>query len=110
MAKVITVENGLQAREEINKLVTQGYDKEHIYLFAHSDDREKDIAEALDIETAGMSDTGFFKGMKNLVAKRGDELRSEFQGVGLSQQEADEYEKVLDEGRLVLVAQDATDK
>ncbi|SIT70774.1 general stress protein [Edaphobacillus lindanitolerans] len=106
MVKVLSVENGVQARDEIEKLVNQGYDKDDIYLFAHYQEREDDLAKALDVETPGIGETGFFQTMKNFVAKRGDELRSEFEGVGLSKQEADQYEKVLDEGKLVLVAQD----
>ncbi|AMX00829.1 general stress protein [Rummeliibacillus sp. G93] len=103
MVTKITVENAVQAKEEIEKLEAQGYSRDDVYVFAHYQEREDDIADALDTAEVGMKEQGFFKSMKNLVAKRGDELRTEMQAVGLSEAEADAGEKELDQGKLVLV-------
>ncbi len=97
----LTVENALQAKKEIEKLESQGYHEDHIYLFAHDPKRQHDIADALDTEDP---DAGFINKLKNFTSSRGDQLRSEMQSVGLTEQEADQYEEVLDTGKLVIVA------
>lgn len=104
MNTVKVCENGVQAKEMISQLAAQGYDKENIYLFAHGKEREKDLTDALDTGDVGISEQGLVDSVKNIFNKRGDELRSEFEAVGLSQEEAEKYEKVLDGGELVLVA------
>ena len=104
MAVKLTVENALQAKTEIDKLVAQGYEHDDIYIFAHDKKRSKDITDALDTESVGMKDQGFLNSMKNMTSSRGDELRAKLAAAGLSDQEAEEYEEVLDEGKLVIVA------
>ena len=97
----LTVENALQAKKEIEKLETQGYDDDNIFLFAHDPKRQHDIADALDAEDP---DSGFMNKLKNLTTSRGDQVRSEMQAVGLTKQEADQYEEELDKGKLLIVA------
>ncbi|MGO1060259.1 general stress protein [Planococcus sp. FY231025] len=97
----LTVENALQAKSEIERLESQGYDDDDIYIFAHDPRRQHDIAEALDAEDA---DSGFMSKLKNLTTSRGDQLRSEMQSVGLTKEEADQYEEELDKGKLVIIA------
>ena len=104
MTVKLTVENALQAKAEIEKLETQGYTHDDIYIFAHDKNRSKDITNALDTEKVGMKEQGFLDSMKNMTSSRGDELRAKMSSVGLSDQEAEQYEKELDTGKLVLVA------
>ncbi|RST77020.1 general stress protein [Siminovitchia acidinfaciens] len=104
MNTIKVCENGLQAKDMINELTAQGYDRENIYLFAHGEERSKDLTDALDTGEVGIGEQGLIDSVKNIFNKRGDELRSEFEAVGLSHEEASKYEKVLDGGELVLVA------
>ncbi|MFX3675146.1 MAG: general stress protein [Paenisporosarcina sp.] len=104
MTLKLTVENALQAKMEIEKLETQGFTHDDIYIFAHDKDRSKDITNALDTESVGMKEQGFLNSMKNMTSSRGDELRAKMAAVGLSTQEAEQYEKELDKGKLVLIA------
>ncbi|MDN7243181.1 general stress protein [Planococcus sp. N028] len=104
MTLKLTVENALQAKSEVEKLLSQGYDDDNIYIFAHDKRRETDINEALDTESVGMKEQGFLNGMKNMTSSRGDELRAKMSAVGLSDQEAEEYEEELDKGKLVIIA------
>lgn len=104
MNTVKICENGVQAQEMVNQLTAEGYDKDHIYLFAHGEERSKDLTNALDTGNVGISEQGLVDSVKNIFNKRGDELRSEFEAVGLSKEEAAKYERVLDNGELVLVA------
>ncbi|MFS0574741.1 general stress protein [Sporosarcina sp. 179-K 3D1 HS] len=99
-----TVENAVQAKKEIENLVTQGYTHDDIYIFAHDKKRADHITDALDTENVGMSEQGFLDSMKNMFSSRGDELRSKMEAVGLTEQEAADAEKELDQGKLVLIA------
>jgi len=100
----LTVENALQAKTEIEKLETQGFTHDDIYIFAHDRARTEDITNALETERVGIKEQGFLDSMKNMTRSRGDELRTKLASVGLSDQEAESYEKELDKGKLVVVA------
>lgn len=104
MTVKMTVENALQAKTEIEKLETQGFTHDDIYIFAHYKERAKDITEALETESVGMKEQGFLDSMKNMTKSRGDELRAKMEAAGLTKAEADQYEKELDEGKLVIIA------
>ncbi len=104
MTVKLTVENAVQAKKEIDDLVTQGYTHDDIYIFAHDKKRGKDITDALDTEEVGMKEQGFLDSMKNMFSSRGDELRSKMEAAGLSKDEAAKAESELDEGKLVLIA------
>lgn len=100
----MTVENALQAKKEIEKLETQGFTHDDIYIFAHDKHRQKDITDALETESVGMKEQGFLDSMKNMTSSRGDELRAKMEGAGLSKQEAADYEEELDKGKLAIIA------
>lgn len=104
MTVKLTVENALQAKREIDNLETQGFTHDDIYIFAHDKDRSNHITNALDTEKVGMKEQGFLNSMKNMTNSRGDELRTKMTAVGLTDQEAEQYEKELDKGKLVLIA------
>lgn len=104
MIKKVSVENGVQAKAEITKMIADGYSHDDIYLFAHDEDRKEDVANALNVEEVGVSEKGLLNTMKNMMAKRGEELRTEMESIGLTPFEAEECERSLDEGKLVLVA------
>ncbi|KKB33183.1 general stress protein [Bacillus thermotolerans] len=99
-----TVENAVQAKSEIETLLSQGYSRDDIYILAHDKHRGEDITEALNTGEVGMKEQGLIDSVKNIFQSRGDELRSKLQSLGLSEQEAANYEKELDKGRLVLIA------
>lgn len=100
----MTVENAVQAKTEIEKLGTQGYDDDNIFIFAHDKKRQKDITDALDTESVGMKEQGFLDSMKNMTSSRGDELRAKMASAGLTKEEAEHYEEELDKGKLVIIA------
>ena len=104
MVTTKTVENALQAKNEIEGLLAQGYSLDNVYILAHDDNRGEDISEALHTNEVGMKEQGVFGSMSNIFKSRGDELRSKMESLGLSQQEAETYEKELDKGKLALIA------
>jgi len=104
MTVKLTVENAVQAKAEIEKLETQGYSRDDIYVFAHYKKRSDDITDALDTEKVGMKEQGFLDSMKNMFTSRGDELRAKMEAAGLTKEEAASAEEELDHGKLVLIA------
>ena len=104
MTKKFIVENAVQAKAEVEKLETQGFSRDEIYIFAHYKQREEDISDALNTEEVGVKEQGFLDSMKNLVSSRGDELRSKMEAAGLSAEEASDAENELDHGKLVVIA------
>lgn len=106
MYKVEIVENGVQATDTISMLESQGFHKENIYIFAHDKDRSEHLSDAIDIGDIGLKEQGLINSVGNVFKKRGDELRSKLESVGLTKTEAEQYERVLDEGKLVIVGTD----
>lgn len=104
MENVKVVENGLEARKEIEQFIMQGFTKDEIYLLAHDKNRSEDLTNSLDIEDIGVSEQGVFDSIANVFRTRGDELRSKLESLGLSKVEAERYEEELDQGRVVVVA------
>lgn len=104
MTAKTTVENAVQAKAEIEKLVTQGFSHDDIYIFAHDKKRSDNITDALDTEEVGIQEQGFLDSMKNMFSSRGDELRSKMEAAGLTTEEAASAEEELDQGKLVIIA------
>ncbi|UII55804.1 general stress protein [Cytobacillus spongiae] len=103
MYKVLVAENGVEATQSIEALQSDGYDKEHVYIFAHDKNRSENLTSATSTGDVGIKEQGFFESIGNLFRTRGDELRSKMRSVGMSQVEAERYEEVLDTGKLVIV-------
>lgn len=106
MHKIEVVENGLEATNKITEFENEGFSKDNIYIFSHDKNRSKDLTDATETGSVGMEEQGVVDSIGNLLRERGDELRSKMQALGLSEMEAVQYEKLLDEGRVVVIATD----
>jgi Heat induced stress protein YflT len=104
METVKIVENGVQAKQEIEQLITLGYTKDEIYLLAHDRNRSDDLTDSLDINDISVQEQGVFDSLANVFRTRGDELRSKLESLGISSNDAERYEKELDQGKVVVVA------
>ncbi|WP_438311774.1 general stress protein [Sporosarcina sp. FA9] len=104
MTVKLTVENVVEAKAEVERLETEGFTRDDIYIFAHYKKRGDDITDALDTEQVGMKEQGFVKSMKNMFTSRGDELRNKMEAAGLSSEEAADAEEELDTGKLIIIA------
>ena len=98
MYKVNIVENGLEASNLISELQNEGYLKSEIYIFAHGEERSKDITEATETGKVGVEEQGVLNTLGNVFKKRGDELRSKMSALGLTDHQAADCEKQLDQG------------
>ncbi|MBS4175365.1 general stress protein [Bacillus sp. FJAT-49736] len=104
MYTVKVAENGLDASNLVSELQNEGYRKENVYIFAHQKGRSKDLTDATNTGSVGIEEQGILDSFGNVFKKRGDELRSKMKALGLSKMEAEKYEEVLDEGKLVVIA------
>lgn len=99
------VENGIQAVETVKELRDADYLAENIFVLAHSEDRTDRIADKADAKEIGLKEEGVFDSIANLFRSRGDELRAKIVSVGFTEAEADYYEKELDKGKVLVIAQ-----
>jgi len=104
METVRVVENGVQAKKEIEQLIMQGYTKEEIYLLAHDRNRSEDLTDSLDINDISVQEQGVLDSIANVFRTRGDELRSKLESLGLTSNDAERYEEELDHGKVIVVA------
>lgn len=104
METVRIVENGVQAKREIDQLMMQGYTKDDIYLLAHDKNRSEDLTDSLDVNDISVEEQGVFDSLANVFRSRGDELRTKLESLGLSSDDAERYEEELDHGKVVVVA------
>jgi hypothetical protein len=104
METVKVVENGVQAKKEIEQLMMQGFTKDDIYLLAHNKERTEDLTESLGLTGIGVEEQGVFGSLANVFRSRGDELRSKLESLGLAGAEAERYEEELDHGKVLVVA------
>ncbi|WP_423800087.1 general stress protein [Neobacillus sp. SAB-20_R2A] len=104
MNTIKVVENGVQAKREIDDLIMQGYSKNEIYLLAHDKNRSEDLSDSLDIKDIGVAEQGVLESVANVFRTRGDALRAKLESLGMSPLEAERYEEELDRGKVVVVA------
>ena len=104
METVRIVENGVQAKREIDQLIMQGYSKDDIYLLAHDKNRSEDLTDSLDVNDISVQEQGVLDSLANVFRSRGDELRTKLESLGLSSDDAERYEEELDLGKVVVVA------
>ncbi|WP_018661295.1 general stress protein [Heyndrickxia acidiproducens] len=104
MYKVEVVQNGLEAANLVNEFESEGFAKDDIYIFAHDKNRSKDLTDATETGKVGLDEQGVVNAIGNVFRERGDELRTKLNALGLTDMEAEQYEKVLDQGRVVVIA------
>ena len=104
MRKVHVVNNVLDVQEKVDQLAAEGYSKDHIYTFAHDKDYSKELTDDTSTQSVGVEEKGIIDTVANIFKSRGDELRSQFEALGLTQFEAEQYETELDRGKIIVVA------
>ncbi|MGW8264066.1 general stress protein, partial [Bacillus sp. LR--39] len=77
-----------------------------VYVLAHDDDRTERLADNTNANTIGAKETGFKHAVGNIFNKKGDELRNKIHEIGFSEDEAAQFEKRLDEGKVLLFVTD----
>ncbi|WP_068775457.1 general stress protein [Paenibacillus sp. FJAT-26967] len=102
--KVRLASNEEQALREVKNLQAEGYNLDEIYVLTHDSDRTEGVAEMTNTNEIGVSEEGFMNAVANLFRSKGDELRAKIESLGLSESEANTYEKELDKGKILVIA------
>jgi hypothetical protein len=97
------VRNEEEANLAIRELMNKGCLADNIYALAYSKERTDTIADAADINRVGMTEQGVVTTVANLFRSRGDELIAKMKSLGLSDPEAEHYEKMLAEGDILVI-------
>ncbi|WNB92233.1 general stress protein [Bacillus sp. NEB1478] len=87
-------------------LKAKGIHEDDLYVLSHERDDTRDLADDADVNTIGLKEEGLGTAISNVFESRGDELRKKMTEMGLSDVEADQYEKKLDMGKILLIVQD----
>lgn len=98
--------NDEKLMSDVTSLKNKGIDNKDIYILSHDDDRTDRIANNVNANTIGLSEQDFKNVISNIFSKQGDELRTKLQEIGFSEQEAEEYEEDMDEGKVLLIVTD----
>ncbi|MCM3713804.1 general stress protein [Alkalihalobacillus oceani] len=94
--------------QAVRRLQADGVKDDDIYVITHDDDRTKRLTEQAEANQVGASELGVGTSIKNLFRKQGDELRAQFKELGFSKQEAEQLEKKLDAGKVIVVVKNKT--
>ncbi|MFC5652841.1 general stress protein [Paenibacillus solisilvae] len=104
VTNVHTVNNIAEARKQIEKYKSKGYDREHLYVLAHDKERTKRIAEETNVEQIGVAEEGIDTAIANIFRSRGSELRAKLKSMGVSPEEAERLEREMDQDKIVVIA------
>ncbi|MBW7457647.1 general stress protein [Paenibacillus sepulcri] len=104
VTNVHTVDNIQQAREQLERYKTRGYDKDHLYVLTHDKERNKRIAASTDADEIGVAEEGLDTAFANIFRSRGAELRAKLRSMGISKEEAERLEEEMDNDRIVVIA------
>lgn len=96
-------QDDLELVEEVKLQISKGVSKDNLYVISHDDDRTKRIADKVDANEIGIEEEGLKEAFQNIFRKKGDELRTKFNEIGFSKNEASELEEKLDHGKILLI-------
>ncbi|MEH6989666.1 general stress protein [Cytobacillus firmus] len=95
-----------EAVQAANSLHGRGVADNEVFVLAQDDSVTNAVADHSEAERIGADETGLGTDFKNMFQSQGDELRSKMEEIGLSQNEAESYEKTLNEGKILLICKD----
>jgi hypothetical protein len=102
--KVYSVNNIQEVRTKMEEITAAGYDKENIFVLTHDKKRTEQISERTDANEIGIAEEGFITAVGNLFRSSGDELRAKLRSMGVSNEHAEQLEKEMDNGKIVILA------
>lgn len=102
MAYIKDYKNDQNLENDIKKLLGNGVDQEDIYVLAHDDEHTEGLAHKTRTHTIELAQNEGFE-------KKGDELRAKLEEVGVTEEGAEQYEAMLDQGKILLIVRGGRD-
>ncbi len=97
-----------EARRKITQLEQRGYVKEEIFVLAHDRKRTEYISKHTHGNMVGITEEGVFNAVANLFRSTGEGLRAKLRAMGVSAGYAEQLEREMDMGKIVILAWSAT--
>ncbi|WP_239745336.1 general stress protein [Mammaliicoccus sp. F-M27] len=94
--------NDESLERDINKLKELNIDPTDVFVLSHDDDRTARIVEHTDYNNIDYNN----KDIGKAFDKQGDELRAKLIEIGLSKEDAEDYEEKMDEDKVFLISKD----
>ena len=104
LTNVHTVQSIGEAREQLERFRTLGYDDDHLFVLTHDDDRTKRIAKEAAVGRIGVYEEGVGTAIANVFRSHGDGLRAKMRSVGIDEKDAHRLERELDKDKIVVIA------
>lgn len=104
MYKVKIAKNQPEAASAVTDFAENGFSKESIYVFSHNKEEEQQLTDVVGAAEVGIEEQGVVGAVENLLKSRGSELRAKLQDLGIPKADAENYEKQMDSGMIVIVA------
>ncbi|MCQ6558836.1 general stress protein [Paenibacillus mendelii] len=101
---VHTVNTAAEAREQVERHVSQGYTRDQLFVLAHDKDRSERLTEQTATEQIGLEEEGLGTAVANIFRSRGDKLRAKMRSVGIGADEAERLEQMLDQDKIIVIA------
>ncbi|MNI51049.1 General stress protein 17M [compost metagenome] len=108
LTKVNTVNNIVEVRKKIEELVSEGYQRDNLFVLTHNKERTEHISDNTDAGTIGVAEEGVITAIANLFRSQGDELRAKLTAMGVSKEHAEQLEGEMDHGKIVILAWSGT--
>ncbi|MFB5661812.1 general stress protein [Alteribacillus sp. HJP-4] len=99
--------NDEEAVGAVQLLKSKDIHEDNIFVISHDDDHTQRVADRADANKVGAKETGLSTSVKNIFRKKGDELRAKFEELGYTENQAEELENKLDEGKVIVIVKDA---
>lgn len=90
-------------KETVNLYNREGYLLDDIFVFAYDEKKSEEIIEQTDTNENSLEEEGIIDIMAFFHTKRDEELRDKMISLGLSEQEARQLEKELENGKYVVI-------
>lgn len=104
-----SVENGVQAQTVIENFISEGYEHDHIHVYANSNKRAENIASYFNVDAGATAETsgeskGFFESIKNFFQTTPEDFHDQLSVIGLTSSEQAMAKDDLNAGKLVIIA------
>jgi phenylalanyl-tRNA synthetase alpha subunit len=96
-------------KEEISNLSAQGITKKDLYVMSHDESRAKKVAEEANAKQMSSKEDSLGSKVVNILREKDEELRHRFKELGFSQEEANQLEEKLADGKILLIIGDHKD-
>jgi hypothetical protein len=103
-SRMMIVNDQEQALRHINNLLQEGFPLSQMYILASDEKLVDELVEITGAQHPALADEGMTSALTKLLRSQGQRLLDEMEALGMTQQEAEQYEQALEFGGILIVA------